>query len=64
MDDICKDCWNDGCKKQSEEFRNNKLPVCRDMIEHPEHWGEENVCEDCWFYVNGQCERVGGCRYD
>ena len=25
---------------------------------------EEADCENCFFFVNGQCERVGGCRYD
>lgn len=24
----------------------------------------EPDCENCWFYANGQCQRVGGCRYD
>ena len=24
----------------------------------------EHDCDNCWFCVNGQCERVGGCRYD
>lgn len=46
MDDICKNCWNDDCKARSEEFRNEKLPVCRDMVEHPENWNDEKVHDD------------------
>ena len=46
MDDLCINCWNDGCKSRSDEFRKDKLPVCRDMIEHPENWNEERVYED------------------
>lgn len=45
VEEVCKNCWNDGCKKASEEFRNNKLPVCKDMIEHPENWNEEDIGE-------------------
>lgn len=46
MDDLCINCWNDGCKSRSDEFRKDKLPICRDMIEHPGNWNEEKVCED------------------
>lgn len=46
LDDICRKCWNDGCKARSEEFRKDKLPVCKDMIEHPENWNEERVYDD------------------
>ena len=38
MDKLCEECWNDACKEKTEEFRNNKLPVCRHMEENPEYW--------------------------
>ena len=43
MDELCKRCWNEGCKKATEEFRENKLPVCKDMEEHPDEWDKMEV---------------------
>ena len=43
MDELCKRCWNEGCKKETEEFRENKLPVCKDMEEHPDDWDKMEV---------------------
>ena len=37
MHELCERCWNKGCK-ENEELRNEKLPVCIDMEENPEHW--------------------------
>lgn len=28
MDKMCENCWNDACKRQSEEFRKSKLNHC------------------------------------
>ena len=46
MDDLCVNCWNDGCKSQSNEFRNDKLPVCKDMVGHPENWIKDRIYAD------------------
>lgn len=46
MHKYCKDCWNEDCRNASEEFRNKKLDVCIDMIEHPEHWEEDEFYYD------------------
>ena len=48
MDKICETCWNQDCKNRGEEFMKEKLPVCKDMIEHPEHWECEET-EQEWY---------------
>lgn len=37
MEDMCKACWNRGCR-ENEELRQSKVAVCKDMEEHPESW--------------------------
>lgn len=51
MEDICKRCWNEGCKVK-EELRQSKVDVCIDMEEHPENWeGLDDLYEeeDDWW---------------
>lgn len=36
MDALCRDCWNEDCKRNGIDFMQEKLPVCRYMNEHPE----------------------------
>lgn len=43
MDDFCMNCWNDDCKEQSDEFRNEKLQVCKHQAQFPELWEESLV---------------------
>ena len=43
MEELCRRCKNEGCKRETEEFRNSKLPVCIDMENNPEHWDELEV---------------------
>ena len=65
MNDICKNCWNEGCKNNSEWFRNKKLPICMDMIEHHEHWDKESIdvknkcisCEIIYHPKDDNCRR-------
>lgn len=40
LDDICKQCWNVGCR-DNEQLRNDKLDVCKHMLKHPELWDFE-----------------------
>lgn len=50
MDEICKNCWNEGCKL-NEKLRQSKVDVCIDMHEHPEHWDNYNpfyIEEEYW----------------
>ena len=35
MDPLCRDCWNDACKRCGNDFM-KKLPTCRYMSENPE----------------------------
>ena len=37
MEEMCVNCWNEGCKCD-EKLRARKVDVCRDMHEHPEDW--------------------------
>ena len=46
MEKICKSCWNESCKAQSDDFRRGKLPVCVHMQEHPEEWAESERVEE------------------
>jgi len=51
MHELCKKCWNDGCKA-NEKLVNEKLPVCIDMEEHPENWEFDDMWheeEDDWW---------------
>ena len=43
MDELCKRCWNEGCRNKGEEFMNNKLLVCKDMEAHPDEWDKMEV---------------------
>ena len=43
MEEICKNCWNEGCKAK-EELRLSKVDVCKDMHENPEKWD----FDDAW----------------
>ena len=36
MDPLCRDCWNDACKRCGNDFMKKKLPTCRYMSENPE----------------------------
>lgn len=49
MNELCRHCWNDGCKA-NEELRLSKVEVCRHMEEHPEEWEglDDFVEEDEW----------------
>lgn len=48
MDEICKNCWNEGCKAK-EELRLSKVDVCKDMHENPENWDFDDMWhpEEC-----------------
>lgn len=41
----------------SQEY--NELP-----LEERERLEPEPVCDNCWFCVNRECQRIGGCRFD
>lgn len=36
LDDFCKDCCNEGCKKLSDEFREYKVLVCKALSQDEE----------------------------